>query len=128
MDTKKTKELMLKALKKTKGIVSVAAESVNIARTTHYLWMDTDPEYKEAVKAIDESAIDFAESKLFELIDGARKEVVTQDGIQVVKDTPNPTATIFYLKTKAKHRGYVERQEITGADGGPVQIIAPDNI
>lgn len=128
MDTKKTKELMLKALKKTKGIVSVAAESVNIARTTHYLWMDTDPEYKEAVKAIDESAIDFAESKLFELIDGARKEVVTQDGIQVIKDTPNPTATIFYLKTKAKHRGYVERQEITGADGGPVQIIAPDNI
>lgn len=128
MDTKKTKELMLKALKKTKGIVSVAAESVNIARTTHYLWMDNDPEYKEAVKAIDESAIDFAESKLFELIDGARKEVVTQDGIQVVKDTPNPTATIFYLKTKAKHRGYVERQEITGADGGPVQIIAPDNI
>jgi hypothetical protein len=128
MDTKKTKELMLKALKKTKGIVSVAAESVNIARTTHYLWMDNDPEYKEAVKAIDESAIDFAESKLFELIDGARKEVVTQDGIQVIKDTPNPTATIFYLKTKAKHRGYVERQEITGADGGPVQIIAPDNI
>ena len=128
MDTKKSKELMLKALKKTKGIVSVAAESVNIARTTHYLWMDNDPEYKEAVKAIDESAIDFAESKLFELIDGARKEVVTQDGIQVIKDTPNPTATIFYLKTKAKHRGYVERQEITGADGGPVQIIAPDNI
>lgn len=128
MDTKKTKELMLKALKKTKGMVSVAAESVNIARTTHYLWMDNDPEYKEAVKAIDEAAIDFAESKLFELIDGARKEVVTQDGIQVIKDTPNPTATIFYLKTKAKHRGYVERQEITGADGGPVQIIAPDNI
>lgn len=127
MDTKKTKELMLKALKKTKGMVSVAAESVNIARTTHYLWMDNDPEYKEAVKAIDEAAIDFAESKLFELIDGARKEVITQDGIQVIKDTPNPTATIFYLKTKAKHRGYVERQEITGADGGPV-IVAPENI
>lgn len=129
MDTKKTKELMLKALKKTRGIVSTAAESVNIARTTHYLWMDNDPEYKEAVNAINEAAIDFVEGKLFELIDGANKEVLTGDGgTTVIKDTPNATATIFYLKTKAKHRGYVERQEITGADGGPVQIIAPDNI
>ena len=119
---------MIAALKKSLGRVTDACETVDIARTTHYLWMSNDPEYKQAVDDVNERAIDFAESKLFELMDGARKEVVTQDGIQVVKDTPNATATIFYLKTKAKHRGYVERQEITGADGGPVQIIAPDNI
>ena len=126
MDT--IKRAMIAALKKSLGRVTDACEKVDIARTTHYLWMSNDPEYKQAVDDVNERAIDFAESKLFELMDGARKEVVTQDGIQVVKDTPNATATIFYLKTKAKHRGYVERQEITGADGGPVQIIAPDNI
>jgi hypothetical protein len=126
MDTKK--RAMIAALKKTLGRVTDACEKVDIARATHYLWMDKDPEYREAVKSIDEAAIDFVEGKLFELINGARKEVVTQDGVVEIKDTPNPTATIFYLKTKAKHRGYVERQEITGADGGPVQIIAPDNI
>lgn len=124
----KLKKAMLGALKKTLGRVTEACEKVDIARSTHYLWMNSDPEYKEAVQAIDEAAIDFAEGKLFELIGGAKKEVVTEHGIQTVKDAPNPTATIFYLKTKAKHRGYVERQEITGADGGPVQIIAPDNI
>ena len=125
----KLKKAMLGALKKTLGRVTEACEKVDIARSTHYLWMNSDPEYKEAVQAIDEAAIDFVEGKLFELIDGANKEVLTGDGgTTIIKDTPNPTATIFYLKTKAKHRGYVERQEITGADGGPVQIIAPDNI
>jgi len=28
----------------------------------------------------------------------------------------------YYLKTKGKYRGYVERQEITGADGMPNKI------
>ena len=28
----------------------------------------------------------------------------------------------FYLKTKAKRRGYIERQEITGADGADMNL------
>ena len=32
----------------------------------------------------------------------------------------NVTAQIFILKTLGKTRGYVERQEITGKDGGPL--------
>jgi len=30
-------------------------------------------------------------------------------------------AVCFYLKTQAKDRGYVERSEVTGADGGAIE-------
>jgi hypothetical protein len=122
------KKVMLKALAKTRGIVSTAAEAANISRQTHYDWIKDDPEYKAAVDAINEATIDFVESKLMQLIDGPTREVITEHGITQLKDPPVTAAAIFYLKTKGKSRGYVERQEITGAEGGPVQIIAPDNI
>ena len=30
---------------------------------------------------------------------------------------------LFYLKTKGKSRGYVERQELTGSDGKPINWV-----
>lgn len=93
--TEQHKKAMLEALEKSLGVVTSACKSVGIGRTTHYLWMDNDPEYRKAVNDLENVAIDFAESQLHQQIKGG-----------------NPTATIFYLKTKGKKRGYVERQEI----------------
>jgi hypothetical protein len=124
MDTLKAK--MVEALARTYGRVTDAAKIVDIDRTTHYRWLKEDEEYRTAVESVGEVALDFVEGKLFELIEGAEREVMTEAGPIMLKETPNPTACIFYLKTKGKKRGYVERQEITGADGGAVTIVLSD--
>jgi len=90
------KKAMVDALEKSLGVVTTACKSVGIDRGTHYNWLKADEEYAERVKSIEDIAIDFAESKLHKQIEKG--------------DT---TATIFYLKTKGKNRGYIERQEIT---------------
>lgn len=101
---------MLQALSASLGIVSTAAKSVGIDRSTHYKWLDSDPEYKAAYESINEDAIDYVESKLYEQVDN--------------KDT---TAIIFYLKTKGKKRGYVERQEVEHQGNGlNLSIIMPE--
>jgi hypothetical protein len=103
--TEQHKKAMLDALEKSLGVVTSACKTVGIGRTTHYLWMDNDPEYKAAVDSIADVAIDFAESQLHKQI---------KEG--------NSTATIFFLKTKGKKRGYVERQEIDAVGGKLFQI------
>ena len=96
------KKAMIEALEKSLGVVTTACKIVGISRNTHYLWMREDDEYKKEVNDIENMALDFVESQLFKNI---------QEG--------KTSEMIFYLKTKGKKRGYIERQEITGADGMP---------
>lgn len=88
------KKAMLEALEKSLGIVTTACKIVGIDRGTHYNWLKDDEDYRDAVNGIEDIAIDFAESNLHKLI---------QSG-----DT---ASTIFFLKTKGKKRGYIERVE-----------------
>lgn len=108
------KSKMLQALEKSMGIVTAASKKSGIARSTHYDWMNDDSEYKKKVEGLADIALDFAESKL----------------LQSIKNNSD-TATIFYLKTKGKKRGYVERQELTGKDGEDLNVVhifqIPDN-
>tara|TARA_R110001632_G_scaffold164371_3_gene282801 strand:+ start:1767 stop:2102 length:336 start_codon:yes stop_codon:yes gene_type:complete len=98
-DTQDSKKKMLEELEYNLGIVSTSCLSADVSRATHYRWLQEDSEYKAYVRDIQEIAIDFVENKLYDKI----KE--------------NDTACIiFYLKTKAKHRGYVERQQVEVTD------------
>ena len=62
--TDSKKEQMLEALERSLGIVTTACNACGINRSTHYDWMRKDPEYKQAVKDIDNRTLDFAESHL----------------------------------------------------------------
>jgi len=89
------KRQLVKALEKSLGIVSTACQSIGISRTTYYKYYNEDEDFRQSVDSISNIALDCAESQLFELI----KE-------------KNVTAIIFFLKTKGKRRGYIERQEV----------------
>jgi hypothetical protein len=103
--TEQHKKALLDALEKSLGVVTTACKKVGIGRTTYYDWYNTDLEFKKQVDDVQNVALDFAESQLHR---------------QIAENSTS--ATIFYLKTKGKKRGYVERQEITGADGVPTNF------
>tara|TARA_R100000773_G_scaffold41582_1_gene38189 strand:- start:217 stop:570 length:354 start_codon:yes stop_codon:yes gene_type:complete len=98
--TEHTKKALIEALEKSLGVVTTACRKAGIGRTTYYDWLNNDPEFKAAVESIQDVALDFAESQLHR---------------QIAEN--NTSATIFYLKTKGKRRGYVERTEHTGLEG-----------
>ena len=100
------KESMLDALEKSLGVVTVACKSANVPRSTYYKWLKEDEDFAKAVKDIENIALDFGESQLHKQIG---------DG--------NTSATIFFLKTKGKRRGYVERSELDLSSGDePIKI------
>ena len=92
-DTKK--KAWIQAMEKNLGIVTQTAKAVGIHRSTYYEWRKQDPDFAERCDEVQNIALDFVEGKLLKRI---------QD-----EDT---ASILFYLKTKGKHRGYVERTEV----------------
>ena len=93
--TEQHKKAILEALEQSLGVVTSACKKVGVGRTTFYGWLADDEDFAKQVKDIENVALDFAESQLHKQI---------KDG--------NASSTIFYLKTKGKKRGYVERSEV----------------
>jgi hypothetical protein len=97
---------MLEALRSTLGIVSPALIKANVSRFAYYDWLKSDEDFRKEVDQVAELALDFAESKLHKLI---------KDEI--------PSAVFFYLKTKGKGRGYIERQEIEQKSDTKIEYV-----
>lgn len=96
---------VIEAVKGSRGFVTTIAKRLGCDRTYIYKLAEKFPTVKEAIEEEREGNKDFVEGKLMQQIEAG-----------------NITGIIFYLKTQAKDRGYIERQEITGADGNEVII------
>lgn len=103
------KESLLKALEQSLGVVTVACNKADIPRSTYYKWLNEDDAFAKDVNDIINIALDFAESQLHKQIGEG-----------------STTATIFYLKTKGKSRGYIERQEIDLGENNHFKIEVID--
>jgi len=110
-DIEQKKIDFLDALEQTLGIVSTACNRVSIPHSRYRKWMERDPEFKKAVEQVADVTIDYVETQLFRQI---------QEG--------NAQATMFYLRTRAKHRGYVETPMLNIDTINPIQILLPTGV
>lgn len=107
-----TVEQVAAALRAGAGIRSAAAAALGCVPNTIKNYIDKYPELEDIRLEIRESMIDLAEGVLLKLI-----------------KNENLGATIYYLKTQGKHRGWSERFELTGSEGKalpPLQVIIND--
>jgi len=101
VSTSKKKKIFIDALNKSYGVIQPALDTANIVRGTYLNWLAKDEKFAEAVAEAGEAAIDFVESQLYTNISKG-KEI----------------STIFYLKTRAAHRGYYEKSQLDITSGG----------
>jgi transposase-like protein len=84
---------------KTGFNVSKTCRIIGITRSTFLRWLKTDERFEEMIEAAKEERTDLAESILLANM---------QDNNKFVSNA----ATIFYLKTQGKKKGWSEKQEI----------------
>lgn len=97
--------LMAEALRKNAGNVMAAAQALNITESAVYQRLRNHPELAEIREETRQKLNDLAESHLFKGVQSGKWDQVR-----------------YWLDRQAKDRGYVTRQEQTGADGAPLQL------
>jgi len=110
-----TAKQFIDAIPGTGGIVSTIADRVGCKWHTARKYIEEYPTVKDVYNEEIERVIDLAEGVLIQNIQIAAKQAKAGRDV----DTSDVK---WFLSRKAKSRGYVERQEVTGADGGAVLV------
>ena len=100
-----TASQFIEAIKGSGGIISTIAKRVGCEWHTAKKYIEQYSTVKQAYINETEAVTDMAEIAL----------------INSIKNS-DAWAVKYYLSTKGKDRGYVERQELTGAEGGAIAI------
>lgn len=124
------KKKLLESLRASLGVVETACKRAGVPRRNHYDWLKKDKKYAAEVEEIEDVALDFGESQLHKLMNGYTvpdvKVFLNSDNkepiiVPLQKHVgPDAGAVIFFLKTKGKKRGFIEKTQVehSGAIGG----------
>lgn len=102
-----TKKQIIQALKDAKGIITVAAKSLDCSRQAIYKRMKKDEDIAEARDQAREGMIDTAENALHNLV----TDPDHKDHYKAVR---------YYLTTQGRNRGYGDQLDVT-TDGEKIQ-------
>lgn len=100
-----SKQALIAALREASGNMSTVARKFGCHRGTIWHCVDNDPELRALTDELTEVFCDEAESQLYKHI---------REG--------NVAACIFFLKTKARHRGYNERLELVPLNKQDIEV------
>lgn len=104
-DPKTHKKKLIEALERSLGIVTPACKEVGVSRETFYRYYREDADFKAEVDSINDITLDFVENQLLKKIkEGSERSI------------------LFYMKYKARKRGYSDSIDIT-SDGKSISQI-----
>jgi len=95
-----TEEQILEAIKDSYGIISNIAKKLGCGWHAAKSYVEKYESCVQALKAEEETGIDNAENKMYDLINSADPQMIR-----------------YFLSTKGKRRGYTEKQEIEMTGG-----------
>lgn len=100
-----TQEQVIEALNQNGGMIYMTARALKCNPQTLYNYRDKFPDVRAAIETARGEMLDMGELAL-------KRAVLAGEG----------WAVCFLLKTVGKGRGYIERQELSGPEAGPIRI------
>lgn len=88
--------------------ITATCKALKMDRRTYYDWIEKHPDFAADVDVAREGLIDNAENQLHKNIMGGKE-----------------ASLIFYLKTKGRKRGYIERKDVNLSGKTEVHYYAP---
>ena len=105
------KELFLEELFKTLGCELSACQRTGVSREEYERWKREDPDFERRVAQIDDDALDYVESRMFEEIKSGNAQLIK-----------------FYLETKGRARGYGKEPRAAEGPNAPAVVLTQDEM
>jgi hypothetical protein len=122
------------------GSISHAARAANMARITHYRWLESSEGYRELFEAAKQESLENLEREArFRAVQGLRQFKFTKDGSPLMhpvtgepyyEEKRSDVLLIFLLKALAPKKYREQTQMQLGGDvnvGGRVRVVEDDN-